>query len=705
MSLIIRSDNGDFDLYGNEKIVHTSSIFNIENISGRSGDYTNEFKLPLTNNNITLIGHANILIANSTSIYQRIQVDLITNGTLFKKGFLSVESIDDNINCRFYSGNSNFYNSAKDLSINDLEWSDLDHYWNYTDALSSITSDLEYFYPAIDYNGQTLAGDTVDLRKILPSTKVKAVIDRMFTALGYTHNIYDLTTSIDKMCLPYSNKNATISSAVQLLNSVDVSRNYDYGVYEQYSELRQVFFPSYPADQTLGTFYFTSLRNTNFNQVVTTGSSSYFDFVTQQYTCSYAGAYTYDCKIELSNYDSSSIAFITPVGSYDIYVNTYIVCYLVSGGNRYPVKQQLCNVGRKTEAWNTTNAFYSISGLTQTFTTDTITGTVNMNIGDRLEFEIRIQTSIYSLSLGAGGPWYTNSITVIDTIDYTVKNTSYLTIDLNPSLVFGGLITYSSMLPKVKCSDFLKDICIREGLILDVNEDTKTVTAFKIDDLETNKINAIDWSDKLDESKLPEIRFVVDSYCQNNYFNHAPDKTIVNSNNGANYNLAIANENLAKEKIFYTSPFAETESRVFNSRNVAYINLYNTSTGKFDNDVVPRILYFEDLTSSYKVTDGTTTSALSDVRKVYFIDTDDLTYAMGFGINLIPNNSASIISIIKNLKIVKLQFNINRNDISNINYSYPIWVNKHQSYFFLSSTNQFNLTQTELTEVELIKLS
>lgn len=704
MSLIIRTENGDFDLYENEKIVHTSSIFDIKDISGRSGDYSNSFKLPLTNHNIKLIGYANVLIANTTTIYERISVELIPNGTLFKKGFLSIESIDKDINCRFYSGNSNFYNLLKAINLNELDWSDLDHIWNYTNALYSINNDIDYFYPAIEYNGQTLAGDTVDVRYVLPSTKVSTILNRIFDRLGYSHNLLALDTTLDSMCLPYTNKNPVISSAVLLLNSVDVNRDYDYSETVSDTQWRTIYFTQYPGE-ALGSFYYNVHTGTNFNQVVTPSSSTYFNFPLQQYTAGYAGNYNYECKIELDNYDTSVITLQTPVGSYNMHLYTYINAYVTTGGNRILIKHILCDTGEKIEPGDGTMAIYTISGLTHSFITDTISGSIGLGVGDILSFELEMNSTISGMHIGSGGPYYTNSSLITDTRNWTVKNTSYLQVDLQPQLIFGGLITYSSMLPKMKCNDFIKDICIREGLILNINEDTKTVTAFKIDDLETNKINAIDWSDKLDETEPPEIKFIVDSYCQNNYFNHATDKTIVNSNAGANYNLSITNANLEKSKVFYTSPFAESESKVFNTINVAYINLYDSAKGAFSIDVTPRILYFDASPVQFKITDGTSTSGLLDIRRVFFIDEDNLLLAMGFGFNQIPNNSQSIVNIIKNLKIVTPKFNININDTNNINYSYPIWVEKYQSYFFLSSINQFYFTSNDLTEVELLKLS
>jgi len=156
--ITIRTENGDFDLYGNEKIVQTLSIFNLEDITGRSGDYTNEFSLPLTNNNRNLIEYANELNTINTFPYRRVSCEIYVDGTFFKSGFIAIESIKDDIKARFYTGNSNFYNLTKNLSLQDLDWDDLNHVWNYTNAYNSCINSYDYFYPVMDYNGQTLLG-------------------------------------------------------------------------------------------------------------------------------------------------------------------------------------------------------------------------------------------------------------------------------------------------------------------------------------------------------------------------------------------------------------------------------------------------------------------------------------------------------------------------------------------------------------------
>ena len=79
--------------------------------------------------------------------------------------------------------------------------------------------------------------------------------------------------------------------------------------------------------------------------------------------------------------------------------------------------------------------------------------------------------------------------------------------------------------------------------------------------------------------------------------------------------------------------------------------------------------------------------------------------SMGFGTNLIPKNSQSLINILQEIKVLKLNFNLNLIDIINIDYFTPIYLSQYQAYFFIQSINQFNYTEQDITEVELIKIN
>lgn len=701
-TLIIRTANGDFDLFGNERVSQTISIFNLESITSRPGEYTNTFTMPLTNKNREIIEHADFIPSVNTLPYRKIECLIISDGLPIKPGFIEIETITDVIKAKIYSGNSVFYDLVKNIYLSDLDWSSYDHVWNLANAVASSANTSGYTYPVIDYGGQTLSGDIVDVRKVLPTTFNSTILELIFEKLGYTYENNLLNSNFNKSVIPYTNKNPQISTQVLLLNQVDIgnTNNYSPVIPNYISKIVPAFY-NYFTDQAIANTsgFLTPNRiyiPLDYNLINTPGSSGNYDFLNRKFTADYNGTYDYDFKCQLVDYDYMLFSFDKNLINFEIHTSTELIVFKKSGGVTTIINTEISNTGYSITTGSGSYPF--IPAITQTFLTDTITGSVYLSQGDQLSFSLRIKFFCIP------GSSVSTPYTVTGTFTPTVKDTATLQIDLQPQLVFGQLITYASMLPKLKCSDWLKDMCIRFGVLLNINEDTKIVKSVQIDSVKDNIPNHVDWSDKLNEDKEPEQKFKLDTYAQNNNFKHAEDKTILSTPGGTDYNMVINNGNLILEKDLYLSPFSATVNVDFNGTITSYINLYDVNTGRFDNDVKPRICFREAVTGLFKFTDGTTTSGYINTNRVWFIDESLPDLCMGFSY-LIPRNSATIMSTLQNLRLVKADFNLTIIDIKGIDFLIPVYIEKFQSYFFISTINQFEYTQILPTEVDLIKLN
>lgn len=699
--ITLRTDNGDFDLFGNEDIVQTFSMFNLQDLTSRGGEYSNVFNLPLTSNNQKLIEYASFIPSINTAPYKKITCTILIDGLEFKSAFLVIESVKDTIKARVFSGNSNFYDLTKSLYLTELDWNSYNHIWNYTNAEANLANLTDYVYPLINYNGQNLSSNILDIRKVLPATFCRAILDKIISSLGYT-SVYSFDDEdFNKALIPYSKKNPTIASEVILLNQVDVGYSYQYtppvtnfvSTINQWASGITVFSSdAYSPDGVTFTANDGRIDN-NFNIINTAGSSTFFDTTTEIFTAGYAGTYDYDFTTNLLDYDYMKFYFSPNITAIDLTTSTRLIVTKISSGVRTLVTNVISNSGRKTGA--TTSPILT---MPQTFITNTNYGSIYLEVGEQLEFKLAYH--FYGTFANTGTP-----TTVTATFNPTILDTSTITVDLQPALVFGGLITYKSLLPKIKCSEFLKDMFIRFGIIPQINEDDKVITLNYFDKISENVLNAKDWSSLLDESEFIDNSFSYTSYAQNNIIKHKPDTTIVYGDLGESYNLKIDNQNLILEKDLYVSPFSQSENNSFNGTLTAYINLYDSVTDKFLKDVNYRICFSEKVINGFKVTDGTTTSTTTDTVRCWFIDDSQPNLSMGFGMNLMNKNSKTLISTLQNLRIIRVNLNLNLLHIKNLDYFIPIYCEQLQSYFFISSINQFNYTNPNLTEVELIKLN
>lgn len=687
-TLIIRTPNGDFDLYEGEQIVQTSSIFNLKDITSRSGDYTNEFSMPLTNNNRSLIEFADFVPSINTLPYKKLTVEIIIDELTFKTGFIEITGINESINAKFYSGNSVFYDLVKSIYVNDLDWSQYDHIWNLSNAVASSVNLYGYVYPIINYNGQVLAGDVLDVRYVLPSTYLRTVLDLMYERFGYTA-IYNFDTSdLDCATLPFANKNPIVSDQVILDNSVDGSNDADFGVSTRvslsYDQLKSDYVYSFDTPST-------QISQRIRVNIFAAGTGSNWNSIGSEYNTVIGGIYNYTLFLDMINTDPGipdpwrpyTFSDVDPA---DISSTSYPDLYIGYHNTEIRFIRNIAGTETVIDQVNIGSA-------------STITGSIQLNQGDTLYvLVVSYGNVIYKTIGGVSGSFFFNA-------SPTIKQDCTLLIEMQPELIFGGQITYSLMLPKIKCSDFLRDQCIRFGFLLDINEDSKTINLRRFDDVTKNIPINKNWTLKRDKSKKPDIKFKYDTYAQLNYFKHKEDKSVINTPNGSEYNLVIQNKNLESKKDFYISPFGVTENNLFFGEITSYINLYDTSENRFNKNVQPRILFTEQAAHQFKFTDGTTTSSYINAIRCWFIDQDIPQLCMGFGISLIDKNSKTIVNTLQNLRIVTDDYNLNIIDVKGIDYFIPIYDDEYQSYFFISLIKDFNYTSHQLTEVELIKLN
>lgn len=681
MDLILRTELGDFDLYGSEPIVQTLGIFSFEDITSRSGDYSNSFKLPLTNNNRRLIEYADFFPSVNTSPYKRINIKIIVEGFDFKSGFLAIEEVSDSIKASFYTGNTNFYAKLKEVKLTELDWSQYNHIWNYTNAVASSANNGGYIYPLISYNGQTLSGNTVDIRKVLPSTYVKTIFRKIIEYTEYTFIDDFDTTDIIKSVLPYSKKNPQYTAAQLLLNSL-------VGTNTATQTFTESVVYNYDTNSNSSQFFnFELFSNVGVNTIAP-GTGTYYDNANDVYEIVITGMYSLSTFIDFVDYGVPSSSFSTY--SFNSYTSDFLIPPFVFDINSF------VQIIKTSPSGDFIVQDFNITAGS------TISDTIFCQQGDIIQFRYgqrgtiicQVDTSIASTY---------NNFTF--TLFPTIKTTATLDVALQAEIVFGGFIPYNVILPEITASNFFKDICIRFGIILNINEDTKTITASTFKKIYDNIPNAINWSNKLDEKENPKISFAYQNNAQNNYFKHEIDNSVLPIPLETDYNLKINNKNLQLEKTMYQSPFAPSIQIDFNGTSTLHIDNYETSTSKFSKQVKPRIAFSEPVIGLFKFTDGTSTSGFINVKRLFFIDDNVPNLGMGFGSNLIIKNSQILVDTLSELKIVKNDFNLNINDILNFNYLVPVYIEQLQSYFFITSINQFNYTNRNLTEVELIKLN
>jgi len=690
MEILTLKINGvDLDLYPDEKVVQTFSLFNINDITARRSEYSNAFKVPKTTNNLQIIDYSHYVNNTTNFPFKKVKGEIYINGFLFKKCFVEIESIDNDITLRFYSGNIGFYELIKQKNLKDIDINNnpsLIIIWNLFNVLASRNATTGVFFPLVDYNGMADTGNTVDVRRLLPAYYKLSLIEAMCIDAGYTlvnELEGDALTAIETDIVPTASNKLENNADDIALNSYKGSM--EDGTGDTDARVFGSYFTNFTQNftQTLDVLPQFS-KNLNFSTYVSGEQSRYFQPVNNldYFQCNLSGVYSinYDLNARAIFYNSWDS---TPVYSWNSRASYWLQ---VNGIN-------VQEVGRME--------VFTASGNAQTSLTltDTLTGTLTqqLNQGDICRLVCKFTTVMHT------GSFLVQSVNNTHRVEIFTDDASTFEFALDSGLAFGSQINPAQCLPNIKQNDFFKDTCIRYCILPYVDEDNKIVYLKEFKNVKDNISNAFNWSALVDETKDAKLTFKFGDYAQKNLYKHKEDKSVEPLPSGTDSLFFIQNENLPQEKIIYESCFAAsiTTTKLGTSEMIA-IDLHDGTF--FNNDVKPRCCYTRLINRTIDYTDGTTTTTVTtNIPHTWFIS-GDRSYNAGWENGLLTDYSSDIINILQSPKVLKIDIRLSLIDILNLNYFYPVYLEQYNSYFFLSQVGQFDYTSNDATEVELIKL-
>ncbi|WP_138992735.1 hypothetical protein [Larkinella sp. C7] len=100
---------------------------------------------------------------------------------------------------------------------------------------------------------------------------------------------------------------------------------------------------------------------------------------------------------------------------------------------------------------------------------------------------------------------------------FQTSETAFASFEPDPVVYTGDNWLVARNLPDLKCSLLLKSIAFQMSGWFNIDNQRKTVELIKLTDLTNNRVNAVDWSAKVEESEAPEVQFRIEPYAQKNY--------------------------------------------------------------------------------------------------------------------------------------------------------------------------------------------
>lgn len=189
------------DLFPDTEVGFTFHRNNFKEVKTRQFSYSTDFRLPLTKNNIRLIGHANRFTSGSSVPYRYIPCQILSKGLhVTENAFMQIVSVSDDIEAYVIEGSVPFWKAIKGKSCRDA-YGTFDESTSYINGLRTANRMYNFntfsgdnprvCYPVAYYGAglQFDEGDNtwvMDNRYQYPAVFVSDIVNQIITKAGYT---------------------------------------------------------------------------------------------------------------------------------------------------------------------------------------------------------------------------------------------------------------------------------------------------------------------------------------------------------------------------------------------------------------------------------------------------------------------------------------------------------------------------------------
>jgi hypothetical protein len=264
----VRIEGYRLDVFEGFDFSFNYGIADIRNPEKRSTEYSKTIKCPATKNNDQLFGHiydvniSNYYDANTTNISvnfnpnKKAEARVIADGVEVMAGVVQLRKIVQKGHAYTYEvvfiGKLlNIFSVLGDKELNGvdengdpfIDFSDLNHAYNYTNITDSWNFTEDYVYPLIDwahsfdYNSQ---GQRIyRVKSFKPFLKLKSVVNRIFDFAGFTYNSNFFDSSLFDRLIIGDAKDSKLSDAQVALRDAKVNIGGSYNMLDNLQPVLQ----------------------------------------------------------------------------------------------------------------------------------------------------------------------------------------------------------------------------------------------------------------------------------------------------------------------------------------------------------------------------------------------------------------------------------------------------------------------------------
>ncbi|GAA4093232.1 hypothetical protein [Mucilaginibacter panaciglaebae] len=670
------------DLTDDSPIALTFQINNLAEVQNQQGNTSNQFKLPLTQNNRRILGFPDDIAFCTDKPYQKYQAKLVQDGLeIIPYGICELNSIDQNTaNVTILSGNVDFFD-AIDGQLYEMGdntsvwysalWKDYDHAWTIDNVAASQKYTDGWIYPVVDYGNFTEdINQAINVTTLRPGFFIKSAVDILVKSAGYKATGSLLSDPLyPKLIAQFSNGNFEHGSDYQ--NQPDIlSCTATNG-----SEIAL----NHPNNNNpSGLFVFSPVSDPS-NQLAN-----------GIFTAAQRGDY------QVTAYFPKVVLRGRITGNHPTYLHVAINVYTTG---QPTVEAAALDFNWDMGQWVRDNG---TSG-------GSITGYVN----------IAKQTLSCELELAEG-----QSVEV----NYTWKgdNPSYFSVPAGATFTVkaqNNVVKYTQQVqcerifPDISQKDLLKDVFQRFGIICQTDNATKTISFNSFKDIINNIPKAKNWTAKcLDQGK--GIGFQLGGYAQANNMKYKTDDAVLPTG-FADDVIKVKDATLPANADLLESQFAPTLNRPYVGGTIAQIKMIDADNGDdFSIGVSPRILVDQKLSinslgKKVTFTDGSKQVVVNDVISTPYFYKPDGPYSLCFGDMPAAGHNATLTGlrskyypelekILQQTKKALRYFLLTPRDILELDLLVPVYLEQDSAYYYINKIDSWRKGQP--VKVELVKL-
>ena len=663
------------------EIAISLQAFSFNELGSRKGSYSNVFELPKTNEIKLALENADLVTSATNIPYQLNRMQIFEDGVLIFDGSAIIQEAGETFKVFVSAGNSDYFKSLSGIKLIDAPLSEFDHTYTGVNVSERREASEGFVYPNIDYGFFEWAEpnqDNYPFTFFFPSFWAKTIIRKTNELLGYT-------LSGDLLNTPTWNNLAVLCKGSTASESTDSLAQYrltaEFGQLTS-PQVEKISFPDRVADRSGRYAFALPLGQSVYTPNVADRADATFSISITGKVITNAPFYFQNTRfwIDLLIYDSTNAVVLTLSRNVQFENRRFGLFNRYIAPDSGTIEREINFTFPST--LTDVSAFNALLSSTADLTT--------------LRFGWQVRSEVTQRGLDR---------VKLENFEFIINQ-----IPTGGTRV-GGLntplwIRAENVLPaQPSVGDLLLLMANLEGIIIQVDESSKTINTSRLDRIIERLGGSEDWSGKLDLTEEPIISYNLEGLAQVNTFDFANDDKdpLLPANLGRGI-VRVQDVNLPSEASIFTSAFApvpilptlkgsRTMGRVFTGEKYTFDGFnFNLNDPATVSDFAPRVAMLSESESSLDI-----------IINANAINYEVNASALDFQ-RALANNWKLLSRVTDRAKVVRALFLLDLEDVRNIDFTRPVFVEAFGEYFYKQKIEQFKVNSRESCFVTLIRI-